>query len=293
MLFIVSQAPLLMKISSKDDRLLLFSLNAGFQTLAGAVGNLFAGQLPGFFGGLLHVQADSASAYQAVLLFTVAAGTLSLIPMFMVQEPRAREEKNQEKPRAKFGWEVIRITLRLSTPNVLIGFGAAILIPYANVFFRETFNTSDNTLGLMFSLAALITGAASIVAPRLAAWLGGKIRAVVTTQAISLVFLELMGFAPWQAVAVASFLVRGALMNMSAPLYSAFVMEQVDERHQGTVNSITALAWNMGWAVGPFISGVVQERHGFAPLFIATGALYFTAVLMTWMLFGRTEQANA
>lgn len=55
MLIIVSGAPLMMKLSDASNRTLLFSLNYGLQTIAGAVGSVFAGQLPAFFGTLLRV----------------------------------------------------------------------------------------------------------------------------------------------------------------------------------------------------------------------------------------------
>jgi predicted MFS family arabinose efflux permease len=49
------------------------------------------------------------------------------------------------------------------------------------------------------------------------------------------------------------------------------------------------LAWNIGWAVGPYVSGVVQDRYGFTPLFIATGVLYAIANFLTWSFFRGTE----
>lgn len=50
-------------------------------------------------------------------------------------------------------------------------------------------------------------------------------------------------------------------------------------------------AWQLGWAVGPSISGIVQEQHGFTPLFITTGILYASAIIFTWFLFEKTKQA--
>jgi predicted MFS family arabinose efflux permease len=76
---------------------------------------------------------------------------------------------------------------------------------------------------------------------------------------------------------------------MSAPLYSAFCMEHIPENQQGFANSILSLTWNVGWAVGPYISGLVQERYGFTPLFITTSILYFTAIALTWYFFVRME----
>ena len=81
------------------------------------------------------------------------------------------------------------------------------------------------------------------------------------------------------------FLARGALMNMVAPLFDAYSLELTDEHEHGAVNSIRNLAWNVGWTVGPYLSGVVQERWGFTPLFINTAVLYAVAIGLTWLFF--------
>ena len=78
MLFIIGQAPLMVKLSNPANRTMLFSLNFGLQTVSGALGSVFAGQLPGLFGILLHVDANSATAYQAVLIISVLLGTTAL-----------------------------------------------------------------------------------------------------------------------------------------------------------------------------------------------------------------------
>jgi predicted MFS family arabinose efflux permease len=85
---------------------------------------------------------------------------------------------------------------------------------------------------------------------------------------------------------------RAALMNMAAPLYSAFCMEQTPESQQGLASSILNIAWQIGWSVGPYLSGVVQEQYGFTPLFIATTILYLLSIGVMWRYFGDTEQLS-
>ena len=109
------------------------------------------------------------------------------------------------------------------------------------------------------------------------------------TQGISLIFLFVLGFSPVLSLTIIAFLIRGTLMNMAVPLYSAFAMEQVKESEQATVNGVKELAWSAGWAVGPYISGVVQESHGFNPLFIFTGLLYSAAIGLTWLFFRKND----
>jgi MFS family permease len=291
MFLIVSVSPLMMKLSTLENRTMLFSLNYGVQTLAGAVGSLFAGQLPGLFGSLLQVGSTSAVAYQAVLIVTVLLGTTALIPLWMMKEPQTLQTQPKADvatPSPKSG--LTRLTVKLATPQFLIGIGAAILIPYMNIFFKDRYQISDSLLGLLFGLSSLFVGIGSIMGPRLTTQLGGKIRTVAFTQLASVVFMLMVGFVPSLWIAGFAVLMRSALMNMSAPLYSAFCMEQTPEHQQGYVSSVLNIAWQIGWSFGPFLSGWVQERYGFAPLFITTSVLYVLAVGVMWRFFNNTEK---
>jgi len=290
MFVIVSISPLMMKLSNTDNRTLLFSLNYGLQTIAGAVGSLFAGQLPALFGSVLDVSATSAVAYRAVLVVTLLLGTTALIPMWKLTEPVTVQTKPEPGSRGtgmRLG--LTRSIVKLATPNFLIGVGAAILIPYMNVFFKDRFEISDSLLGLLFSLSSLFIGVGSLIGPRLSMRLGGKIRTVAFTQLSSVLFMLMIGFIPSLWIAGFAFLMRAALMNMSAPLYSAFCMEQTPEHQQGLASSVLNIAWQVGWSVGPYISGVVQQRYGFSPLFITTTILYLIAVGTMWRMFRNSE----
>src|SRR5512143_704209 len=299
-LYLVSQAPLMMKLSSQENRTMLFSLNYGLLTISGAVGSVFAGQLPALFGSLLNVSEHSATAYQAVLVTSLLVGATSLLPLWAMKEPAGHSHTEPigvaasgaaaRRPlRAGIPAPVLALTARMTVPQVVIGFGAAILIPYMNVFFKDRFNVSDSTLGFLFSLSSLLIGVGSLMVPHLSTRLGGKIRSIIVTQAASLAFLLVAGFAPALWMSGTGFLLRAMLMNMASPLYSAFCMERSPAQHHGFVNSCLSLSWNVGWAVGPYVSGVVQQRYGFTPLFITTAILYGLAIAFTWVFFRSSE----
>jgi len=290
-LYFLSQAPFMMKVSDDKSRDLLFSLSFGVFPLASTLGNAFAGVLPGFFSRIFNLQPQSAEAYQAVLLVSVISSFAVLIPIMFIKEP-PRVGLGSEIPikHASLSniWAILKrpFTIKLSIPNLITGFGAAMVIPYLNVFFVDKFSMSDQNLGILFAVSSLLIGLASFMGPRLVGTLGGKIRMIVFSQAASLVFLVMLGFSPYPWLAVIGFLVRGTLMNMVAPLFDAFSMERTSENEQGTINSIRNVAWNVGWAVGPYISGVIQQRYGFSPLFMITTVLYGVAILLTWIFFG-------
>jgi MFS family permease len=181
-------------------------------------------------------------------------------------------------------------TWKLVLPELLLGFGAAITIPYMNLYFVEVFHLKSNLLGVLFSMSALFVGVGSILGPRLVRKFNSKIRVVVMTQASSLVFLLILAFSPFAWLAAIGYLLRGMLMNMAVPLYNAFCMENVAENEQGVVNSLISNSWTAGWAIGPFLSGLIQIRYGFQPLFLITASIYMLSILSTWIFFGKYEK---
>ena len=98
----------------------------------------------------------------------------------------------------------------------------------------------------------------------------GKIKLVVLTQALSIPFLAMLGYAPWFWLSTSAYYVRIALMNMSGPVYQTFVMENVESGARATVASLVSMANNFGWALSPSISGWLQVRYGFDAAFAGT-----------------------
>jgi len=287
-LYVLSQAPFMMKTSDDRTRDVLFSLSYGMFPLASTLGNFLAGYLPGLFTHWFGLS-TSTTAYQAVLLFSVLASFLVLVPLVFIQESPTTQKGDPTRPAETKPslWKTLSrpLTLKLALPNLAIGLGAATLVPYFNVFFAEQYHMNDSSLGILFSAGSLATGVACIISPRLVGNLGGKVRTIVLGQAASLGFLLMIGFSPWPWLAVIGFIARGALMNMVAPLFDAFALEQTHETEHGAVNSIRNLAWNVGWTVGPYISGLVQQRYGFSPLFVSTAILYGIGISLTWFFF--------
>lgn len=176
--------------------------------------------------------------------------------------------------------------LALMLPPLFISFGAALLIPYLNLFFKQTFVVSDTMLGAMFATLNLSIGLAAMLGPLISVRIG-KIRTVLLTQALSIPFLILMGFVPVLAIAFSAALARAALFNMGSPLYDAFAMERTDDLARSTVIGLINGAYSVGYLIAPTISTYTQEHYGFTPLFIATTICYLLAVASNYWFFVR------
>ncbi|NIV37680.1 MAG: hypothetical protein GWN58_52175, partial [Anaerolineae bacterium] len=148
---------------------MLFSAHFGLTTLVGFVGTLVGGFLPTLFGGMLSVDVESPTAYATTLGVTVALSAVSLIPILLIGDGR-RPPKTEM---ASFlPWRNIQnpgLAFRIFLPNIIISLGAAILIPYMNLFFKETYPISDKVLGTLFAISSVITGVATLASPLLAA----------------------------------------------------------------------------------------------------------------------------
>ncbi len=295
-LWMVSGAPFMMENSREEERNALFSANFGLQTLVGFFGTFVGGYLPTLFGGLLEVDVESAPAYAATLGVTVALSALALLPVFMIEErPRSVQSggETDDEVRSPWPWHNISdmgLVMRIFLPNIVISMGAAILIPYMNLFFKETYEISDKLLGTLFAISSVVTGVATLASPLLAdRW--GRIRSLVITQMTSIPFLLLIGFSGNVWVSGFSFWVRAALMNMGNPLYSAFAMEQVTERERATVSGLMGMSWNIGWTIGPYLSGYMQAHPniGFRPIFVITCTLYILASILMRAFFQRLD----
>jgi MFS family permease len=256
------------------------------------LGTLVGGSLPTLFGGILGAGVESPAAYGATLGVTVLLSALSLVPLTMIREkPRAAGPVRSMAP-----WRNVsnvRLAFRIFLPNIVISMGAAILIPYMNLFFKESFPISDRTLGLLFAVSSVVTGVATLASPVLAdRW--GRIRALVFTQVVSVPFLLAIGFVPVLWVASLAFWVRAALMNMGNPLYSAFAMEQVEARERATISGLMGMSWNIGWTIGPYLSGYMQAAPniGFKPIFVITCSLYLLATLLEKRYFQRVDDTQ-
>ena len=173
---------------------------------------------------------------------------------------------------------------KLVLPMLVTSIGAGLIMPFMNVFFRQVYHQPDSVIGVMFAWGSLAMGIGLMLAPPLAdRW--GKIQLVVITQALSIPFLFLLGFAPWFSISALAYYIRLALMNMSSPVYQTFVMEHVEDKVRATVASLVNMASNFGWAFSPSISGWIQVRYGFGPAFGLTIALYCLSIFFYWRFF--------
>ena len=281
----VTMGPFLMENSGEEERTYLFSLSFGFETTAAFVGNWLGGRLPAWLGAVGGVDPISAEAYGWSVAFVGFISLIRILPLTLLKrQPTAQQAGETILSPSQYARQHPTLLAKLIAPMLITSLGAGLLMPFINIFFRSTHGRSDPTIGTLFAWGSLAMGIGFLLAPPLAdRW--GKIKVVVVSQALSIPFLILLGFTPWYWLSASAYLVRLALMNMSSPVYQTFVMEQVDREARATTASLLSMSWNFGWAFSPTISGWLQIRYGFDPVFVGTISTYIIAIILYWRFF--------
>ncbi|MCI2430722.1 MFS transporter [Candidatus Acetothermia bacterium] len=286
----VVSAPFMVEESREHERTHLFSVQFALMTASGFFGSLLGGALAPLFAQVTGGVSQNALVYQLTLTVAVALALLGLFPLLGL--PRMNlQHRERRSVRTKLDTPYA-LLLKLLLPNLLLGLGAGLFIPFLNIFFKLHFHVSDGTLGMLFAGGALAMALASLTAPLLAHRIG-KVSAMVWTQALSIPFLVAMGVVPVLEVAVAGFLIRGALMPMSAPIYSLFLMDQVSPQDRATVNGWATLGWNFCFALSAWLSGYLQVSWGFPTIFVVVCLIYGTSIVLQRVFFTPLERARS
>ena len=290
----VTMSPFLMENSDEKERTYLFSFGQGLTMTMASVGNWIGGYLPTWMGNAQNVSATSSHAYGNSILVAGVFAVVAILPLMFISSPKISRGQRAVFAPFEFASKHPGMLVKFILPMLLTSLGAGLIMPFMNVFFRVVHHQPDPVIGALFAWGSLAMGIGLLAAPPLAERTG-KIQLVVISQALSIPFLILLGFSPIFWVGAATYYIRLALMNMSSPVYQAFVMEHVEPSGRATVASLTSMAWNFGWAFSPTISGWLQVKYGFGPPFIGTIILYTISVSMYWTFFwrGKVETVQA
>ncbi|UCD05430.1 MAG: MFS transporter [candidate division WOR-3 bacterium] len=272
----VASAPFFMRNSTAKERPYLFSMQFALMLVAGIIGNILAGYLPGF---IERTGVVPYLTYRYTLLIFSGLVLVALVPIIMIEEkpPRTTERMRIHSR---------RLIVKLFLPNLAVGIGAGLSIPFLNLYFREIFQTRTSLIGIFYGLQQLLMIAGLLIAPIIAERIG-KVRTVAISQLVSIPFLIVLGITRNLFFALLAFLVRASLMNMAQPLFTNFAMEKVKHDEQPFTNALLVIAWTAGWGASASIGGILIERFSYTIPFFATSFLYLLSTFLIYLFFVR------
>ncbi len=256
-----SVAPLLARWVSDAQRVGAFSAQAALGQAAGFIGSGVGGQLPALIG-------------QSSVMYVVAL-TMLLATLCLLGFPETRGALKPFALKNRRNWVLLLI------PQTLVGLGAGLVMPFINLYMQGKFGLSYSSIGWLFAVTSLTGMVAVLIQPFLAKRLG-KVGAINAVQTASLPFLMILAWVPWLPAVIVALFVRGALMNSAGPVYTALMMDHLDDEERSGFLLIQGALWQLAWAVSSAVSGRLQQDLGISAfnwLFAGMLALYTSAIV--------------
>src|SRR5437867_574904 len=157
--------------------------------------------------------------------------------------------------------------------NVFSGVGLALPFSFPDTWSGPLLALSNVTIGLA------ATGSASL-AKRY-----GPVRAIVMAQGLSTVFMFSLAFVTNAVAAAGLYMVRAALMNMSAPIGDSFLMGIVAPEQRGLASAVNSIVWRLPNSVTTILGGILMAGGYYdIPIFLAT-AFYVASIASFYVVF--------
>ncbi|HEX2324197.1 MAG TPA: MFS transporter [Chloroflexota bacterium] len=313
----IAAPPLLVRHSTPVERKHLFAVTAAAYVVSTAIGSAVGGFLPQVMVALLG-PASQAEVYRRSLFAGALLSALGLPLLLLVPDdapeiraraaPGALESAAGAGAGAGSGVARLRLALRQLPVRarqhrreaVVIGqflladsfirVGGNLFIPFFNVYFVEQLGASTGWYGALRSLDRVVVVLATLLVAPIAVRYGA-VATITATQLLSVPCMLAFGFAPGLLLASATFLARGALMEMTVPVRDSFLMEVVPERVRATANAILTLS-GQALAVLTIPLGARLLDAGRYPMACAlAAAMYVVSAALYWRFFHARPEA--
>src|SRR5712691_7181120 len=296
----VTNLPLLTESTTEKQRVGVFALNSFLLLGVGALGNLLGGAIPEFIAGILHVSAASTLPLRwgvfSAALFTFVFG----LPLWFLQEPKRAKNVKQATTVVKTEAHAepvsaepvskerrpVWLFLQLLLPDLVFTMGEGAVVALIQIYFVLRFQLLPGTLGIIFTISGLAGGIFSLTAPLFVKrW--SKLRLITSVQYLTAPLMVLIGFAPTLPLAITGEYARSLMRTLIEPVYAAFAMEQVSDRHRATLSGFYSVTWSVGFSIGPAVAGWLQTNVSLSTSFVFGACCLAVSASMLLFFFGR------
>jgi MFS family permease len=269
--------PYLSTITKPEERSRALAVNGAMIALAGVLGNLLAGFLPGWFATITGSSLDQAQPYRISLL---------LIPIILILTALLQSRMQAEKKTVVDNQAGSSAVVPL---GIFLFFGAVVFLQSAsegglraffNVYLDQDLGVTTAAIGMLFSISGLVNVLGSLFMPALVSRLGtgAAFGLVSATGAAALV---LIGAAPNFLLAGVGFIATGLIFSIGGAVRGLLSQEIVQPFWRSATSAILMMGFALGWAgmalLGSAIIGVVRFN---GLMFIGAGSSLVSVFLI-------------
>jgi MFS family permease len=293
-------APFLMRNTGAHERIFGFALLSVVSwPLSGVIGSLMSGLLQQWFAALagsgVTVMGEfitpNLAGYRATLLVASALVLLALIPIALIREGAA--EGAGKTLRQILTFHDKRKLFWLGLPEMIIGFGAGLTIPFFNVYFKKQWGLSPQQIAPIFMAMFAVLVVSYLAIPPLVRRFG-PVRVMIASQLLSLPFFVELALSHYLWAAITAFIARQALMNNADPIYKQFAQEVADERDRNAVAVWVHSSRHIFFTIANFVAGylIALDDGQFRVVIVCTIFCYVAAIILEALILPGLNRAR-
>ena len=281
----------MMEKTSSVERNHAFSLRTAFFPLAGFVGSLAGGVLPGRLAYLLGVTLDDPAPYRFSLLLASLLFLPALWAMTRASDTVAQKRVRQvEKTAVSPHWKTAPLALFITLGVVMFlrTAGESAARSFFNVYLDDFFHVPTVQIGTVAAITLLLTVPAALLTPALASrWGNGRVF-LVAIIGMGLCMLPLAFVSNW-LVAALCYMCLMVFAAATQPTIYVYRLEVVTAVWWALMSGVGGTFHGLGQATATFGGGRLITAVGYHNFFLLATVVTFTGALGFW-LFDRTPQ---
>lgn len=295
--FFVHTAPFLMSITKGDWHSRALSLQSATLSLAGFIGGLVGGVLPGLIGDWLHLPTSDPTPYQYPLLLAAvflvpALFILARLTAVSPPDPPAAEADDMLLPQPRkqrvLPFTVTQVVLLIITVRILQTTGVGVINTFANVYLDDGLKVSTDLIGVLTAVSRLAGVPIALAVPYLVArW--GNYRLVIWTTLFTAILMVPMAFIPHWGVAGAATIGIGSIASLRYLSFLVFSLSLVPEDKRAIISGAGEMSIGFGFALVSFVGGYLITWYGYPALFLFGVVLTLAGTVLFWLFFRKVK----
>lgn len=283
--FNVTAAPFLMGATNEQERNHAFAIQSATFPLAGFVGNLVGGLLPGALVTLLGITLQQPAPYRYALWLAAALLLPALLAIWAmrpanVAPPQTARTVNDAPPYTLILILVFVFLLRTA--------GQWVMSIFFNVYLDAGLHVPTALIGLLGAAWQLL-GVAALCAPWVTERWGARLTIGWGTVGMTFAFLPLILLPHWAGAGL-GYIGMVALASLSNPVFGLFCQESVAPRWRNLLASVMAMTMGVSVAGVGFGGGQLIVTLGYSALFLGAAGLTLLGAFVFFAYFHQPRQ---
>jgi hypothetical protein len=268
-LFMVNGPPFLMGVTGAAERDHVFAMQAGLMPLAGFIGSLVAGFLPGIFSRILTIPEDHPAPYRYPLFFIGGLFFIGILVIRTTNEVRLKEEQASVSKAGPLPLVLISLMGGVMLLRMTGEWAPSI---FFNVYMDTELHASTILIGSLVAVSRLLAGGTALMTPLLVKrWskeriIGGGTLGI----ALSLVPLALL---PHLGAAGIGFIGAITLTFMVNAAFFVYGQELVTPSWQAIMSGAIWVGMGIGGSSILIGGGRIITAFGYRSLFLTAAGL--------------------